>query len=334
MSGPLLIHVGFHKTATTWLQREVFDPGRLGFRPICEAPGPRGPDSMSFGWEFLCGAGERPDWGGRLASPFDFDADALKTRLDRLRTGPGVGVISHEDLCGHMMAGGMAAAEIAGRLHAVAPDARILVTIREQVALIHSSYSHFLRAGGICGLDRFLTLHNEYQTPFFDPAHLRFDRFAAHYRGLFGADRVMVLPQEALTADPRAALAALADFAGASGAGAEAVTPERRINAADPREDMLNRLFPLANLLASPNNLNGRAAFGSTRWKGRAVRLLARATPRRLADRHLARQKARITGILGADFYAASNARLAETSGLDLAALGYRVTGGKGAPGA
>ncbi len=318
----MLVHIGYHKTATTWLQRRVFDPGRLGFFPVSE----NGDDSMAFGWEFLCGPGERPDWGGRLASPFDFDAGAVRAKFDRLVAGrDGLPVISHEDLCGHMLIGGMTSREIAERLHAVFPEARILVTIREQTGLIHSSYGHFLRAGGICGLRRYLTTFNEYQTPMFDPEHLRYHRLTAFYQGLFGAERVKVMAYEAFAADPRAFLAELQAFVGLSGP-LDGIDFAARENAESRSFDMVNRLFPLAGLLASPNNLNARAAFGSTRWKGRAARALSLAIPERLARAYLARQKARIGEILG-PFYAESNARLAALTGLDLRALGYDVAG-------
>ena len=319
-----LLHIGWHKTATTWLQREVFSPGLGGFSALAPLDAEGRGDPMFLGGAFLPGPGLRADWGGRLASPFDFDAQAVRSEAQSYVRDGRTPVLSHEDLVGHMLTGGINAREVAERLHAVFPHAKILITIREQTALIHSSHGHFLRAGGVAGLRRFLTTYNEYQTPIFAPETFRFHRLTAHYQARFGARNVRVMPYEAFRADPAAFLAELQAFAGASG-DLSGAAPERRANAESAAYDWLHRALPWLGFLGSPNNLNARAAIGSSRWKGRAFRVLSRAVPERWAARRLAARRARIEEILGPDYYAQSNAELQRLTGLDLGRWGYAL---------
>lgn len=136
----VLLHVGLHKTGTTWLQRRFFDERSIGFR----LPLHRGRDVKAA-----------------LITPFplDFDPAAAAARLIPLLREGGDGtlpVISDERLSGNPHAGAYDRKEIAERLRAVFPGARVLVVIREQRSMIRSTYKQYVRMGGPNALDEYL----------------------------------------------------------------------------------------------------------------------------------------------------------------------------------
>src|SRR3546814_8368538 len=94
---------------------------------------------------------------------------------------------------------------IADRLRETFPDARILIVIREQRALIRSMYSQHITDGGTGTLGRFLNRPEPGlgRKPWFDPEVYAFDRLIAYYCGLFGAERVLALPFELLAREPQ-----------------------------------------------------------------------------------------------------------------------------------
>jgi hypothetical protein len=209
---PLLLHVGYHKTATTWMQRQLFVPAH-GFRQV------------AFHREAF----------DHVVAPhgFDFDpaplAALLAERAAALAPGE-VPVLSSEILSGHPFQGGHGSDVYAERLARIAPQARILISIRSQLRILPSVYMQYLLRGGTQPWDRFFAGTDELGYFAFTPRHFEYDRLVACYQRLFGAGRVHVLTQESLQRDMAGAAAAVAAFAGAAFAG---LTPEaRRVEAA------------------------------------------------------------------------------------------------------
>lgn len=317
----VLIHIGFHKTATTWLQEELFDGARFGFAPLA----PEGRDSRWFGWEFLCGSGYHRHLEGRLATPFDFDPAAVRRRIAaQLGRVKGYPVISHEDLSGHIWSGGFQKKEIADRIHAALPEARILVTVREQAELIRSSYEHYLWYGGLSALRYYVRPHNEFQVPLFNPSHLLYDRLVAYYRERFGSERVLVLAYEDFRDRPRQFFDALYGFIGLVPPPLSALPLVQRRNARGAAIAAAHHWLRPLNVLGGRNNLNARFAFGSGPLWRRTVEGIARLVPRRLADAQRARNLAQLETLLG-DTFGESNRALSAMTGLDLDRLGYRT---------
>ncbi|OYQ25753.1 hypothetical protein CHU93_13610 [Sandarakinorhabdus cyanobacteriorum] len=207
---PLLIHVGYHKTATTWMQRRLFTPP-LGYHPIMEH-------------ETVFAHFVRPHM-------FEYDAAAARAAVAKALAEVPVGltpVISSEILCGNPTYGSREALGIARRLHDAAPGARILVTIREQVAAIASTYMQYLQRGGEFSAQAFFAEAPEVGWPVFNHAHFRYDRFVAMYADLFGPDQVLVCNQELLMRDHVGFAQRIADFAGQPGpVNQAALNPER-----------------------------------------------------------------------------------------------------------
>src|SRR5215218_14466 len=110
-----LLHIGYHKTGTTFLQRRVF-------------PEP--------GFSLVAGAKAlRPAFV--VGDPFGFDPmlvrETFRPAIEKVRERDLVPVLSAERLSGNPHSGGYDSKQIAERLAATFPEARVLIVIREQV---------------------------------------------------------------------------------------------------------------------------------------------------------------------------------------------------------
>lgn len=195
MTKTLLIHIGYHKTATSWLQQRVFQPEN-GFAPLM---------SHQEVWDLIV----RPH--GLRFDPMPA-RKLVEDRMQDLADGL-LPVISSEVLSGHPFFGGRGSEIYANRLEQTFPDARILISIRDQFRIIPSVYMQYLQRGGTQSAKAFLDGTDEPGFHGFDPKHFNFDRLVAHYDSLFGRSRVHVLTQEAVSRDPDAAVSDLASFA-------------------------------------------------------------------------------------------------------------------------
>lgn len=195
MDQKILLHIGYHKTATTWMQQLLFTPEH-GFRQIAD----------------------HRDVFTHIVQPHGFDFDPVNmraliaTRMAELPPGE-VPVISSEILSGHPFQGGRESDAYAERLAEIFPDARILISIRNQMRILPSVYMQYLLRGGTLPYDRFFEGTDELGYFGFTPKHFEYDRLVRHYQRLFGPANVYVLPQEHLQQDMDDAAAAIARFA-------------------------------------------------------------------------------------------------------------------------
>ncbi|MDD3517442.1 MAG: hypothetical protein PHQ14_03750 [Chromatiales bacterium] len=193
MSGHI-VHIGYHKTGTTWFQR-VWYPR---VRNLCYLHRKRAREAFlhdgAFGWDV-----ER---ARRILAP-------MQER--------GI-ILCEEDLSGNIHSGGLhgfLSRAVAERIHATLPDAHIVAFIRNQPDMIASVYRQYVKEGGTHGVNRYL--HPErhlsesgfsfMKTPLFDFAHFDYLPLLDHYAALFGRERVHVFPFEAFLADPPAFMA-------------------------------------------------------------------------------------------------------------------------------
>ena len=137
-----LIHIGFPKAASTWLQRGLFSDEKAGLI----AP-----------WGVQ--AGEAVEQFA-LPNPFRFSAESARKvfelGLEEAARRSLVPVLSHEMLTGDQMKGFYWGKEVADRIHVIFPDAKILIFIREQKSMIWSSYQQYLKEGGVLTLQRYI----------------------------------------------------------------------------------------------------------------------------------------------------------------------------------
>lgn len=216
----MLIHIGYHKTATTWLQQRYF--------------------SQHPQLDFI---GQHADLWADFISPhgFDFDPEKAKQlfypKIEHALHNNLIPVISAERLSGNPHSGGYDSKEIADRLKQVFPDAKILIMVRHQPEAILSNYKQYVRMGGICTLKEYMFPPQEGRIPLFKLENLAYHRLANYYAKLFGRENIKILPYEYFRAKPQLFLEELADFMGT----------DQRLTF--PFEERLNQSFCDATIL-------------------------------------------------------------------------------------
>lgn len=312
-----LIHIGFHKTGTTWLQRHYFSRRDAGFTFMREREGwvAEGIEGRSPGRYLV----EQP--------LFHYDPAASRAALDGLYAddiAAGlIPVISSEQLSGNPINGGWQSKEYAWRLAGSFPEGRIFIVVREQRTMIRASYMQYLRSGGGMSLHEFMCAPQDTNVPLPDLYYYRYDRLVEHYRTLFGAQQVLCLPYEHFVSQPADFTERLRVFAGA-----RPVLDLPFLQRENQGRQMLQ--YPLwrwINPLVKRESANGRSpyAVGPLLRPARfALRNLASLAPAAW-DRALVRRWERQIAEATDGFYEASNRRLAEFVGLDLGALGWRL---------
>jgi hypothetical protein len=305
-----IVHIGYHKTASTWFQKSVY-PRVKNFAYV-----PR----------------ERVNHALLDASALHFDAERSRAQL-ALPEGAAP-ILCEEALSGALLSGGFLgfqSAEIARRIHALLPDARIVVFVRSQPEMITAAYLQYLRVGGTYSARRFLWPSDysradatvPYREPHFSFDHFDYDRLVAHYIALFGAERVHAYAYEELRRDGPVFLERFAKELGLK-LDLAAVTMEKR-NASYGLA--VSRMARALNLFTALRVSNKHYWLHVPYWYAARKRLLeganasgvfrARATPERvLGSETVAWIRQR---------YCESNRRLAELTRIDLRALGYAL---------
>lgn len=191
-----LIHIGYHKTATTWMQKQLFVPAH-GYKKI---------------------AGHEEVFS-LIIKPHDlrFAPEQMRALIAKETEGikdAKTPVISSELLCGNPFFGGRESSACAERLRAIAPDAKILITIRSQLRALPSVYMQYISRGGTMTCKQFF--HGDRHQGYFgfDPNHFEYDLLVARYQELFGSENVYILTQESLKSDMIGTITKLAKFCG------------------------------------------------------------------------------------------------------------------------
>lgn len=297
-----IVHIGYHKTATTWFQSRVWPSlsshDYISRREVQDA--------------FLMPPGLHFDpWTARRALQLEGRDRPV--------------VLSEENLSGYIHnAGlhGLVGPEMARRIRETLPDAQIVIFIRNQVDAVRSSYCQYVSGGGTHGLRRYLdtfgrrygALRSPFKAPAFALEHFEFDRLIAHYDALFGRRNVHVYPYE-LMRDRAAMLATMEkDLGIAFPAGlCEKRAANRSMSAAG------SFLLRGANLFTCQSVVNKRCLIDLP--GGQVLRHVAKGVLSLLPGKPL-RMDARLRAEIE-DHYRASNSRLARLRGLPLAELGY-----------
>ena len=215
---PVLLHVGYHKTATTWLQNRVFRP------------------EFHF-WQVM----NHKEIFDTVIAPHGLDFDPARARkiiaerAAKAPAGVAVDVISLEALSGLPFTGGRESDDLARRLKAVLPEARILLTIREQHAIIASVYMQYLLRAGTQSPEAFFdgTPYDGYFA--FSARNFEYDRLIGLYQDLFGPEQTLALPQELIAHDQPAAVALLGRFSGNAPLAGSVWTPARERGVSYPQ---------------------------------------------------------------------------------------------------
>lgn len=182
-----IVHIGLHKTGTTWFQECVY-PRVTNLRYV-----PRAATQAAL----------------LTPSAFAFDAERAAKELD---AASGPVILCEENLSGYPHNGGLhgfLTQAVALRIRATLPDARIVVFLRAQPEMIAACYQQYVRGGGTYSAQRYLWPNDwlrgaeaqPFKVPRFSFDYFEYDRVVTHYQALFGSERVHVLPFEVLQRD-------------------------------------------------------------------------------------------------------------------------------------
>lgn len=301
-----LLHVGYPKTASTWLQNRIFNNADFGFAMASTA---RALLIESF----------------ILSNRFDFDPERMRKMLNASWNDEfapeRIPVWSDETLLGSPGPRRYDGSTVADMLNRVFPDARVLICIREQKAAALSLYSEYIKGvGGAHTIKMFIGTGREKRsfTPWLRPDFLHYHFAIANYQALFGREQVLVLPYELLRESPKRFLQSLCDFAGAN------LSERYEIDWMNPRVAGLGLgAMRIANRFLVLNPLTGERTV-PMRASRRLSRLLERAAPAALNSHMDLKRRQYVERIYGGKF-AESNRITQELIGIELGDYGYEL---------
>lgn len=307
-----LVHIGYPKSASTWLQ-EAFFP-LIG--NACLVP------KATVIETFI------------EAGALSFDPDVARRRLQA--AAPGRMLLSFENLSGYPHNGGAMGAlskDLACRLHGALPDADIVVFIRRQTDILAASYAQYVKQGGTHPPDRYL-FPRDYRThqhtrpdknPRFDLAYFAYLPLLRLYRRLFGRDRVHVFLYEAFNTDRAAFLDDLCSRLDLQCTHPPATHRYCNVSPPGPVLQVVRRvnLFTAGRVLDKSRLVHIPGAYWLGRGTGRILCRLLAHTRRRGLSGLLPEHRVREIE----EYYAASNGQLAAEFDLPLAQYGYALHG-------
>ena len=318
---PPLIHIGYPRALSTWLQTCFFLPEN-GFNVM-----------MDFynTWEQIIDR-----------HCFNFDKTAIKYFLEDKFKENFSPVITHELLSGNPFHGGHDAKLLADRLKSIFPHARILIIVREQKALIRSHYSLGIFFGASHSIDFFL---NPSASRIVKPAlkppakfmyeYLKYHRVAGYYMKLYGNDNVLILPYEQFKLDPNVFIKTIDQFIGNPALTDEAIADlpfSKKINTIGLAGLNLE-LRRILNMLRQngmlPDHINfsgviNESQAGGTGQSGVFLRAMVRFFSQLMENAFENRLKRKIE-INAAGKFAESNRKLESLIGKKLSQYGYET---------
>ena len=302
----LLIHIGYHKTATTWLQKTLFSNEELGLKLLLP----------------------RKTIRNTLIIPhaFDFSAEENKElyykEADPLIDSNITPVISHERLSGNPHSGGYDSKELADRLAKLFPKGKILIVFREQKGAILSSYKQYIKVGGTSNIKDYLRPPQigRNRMPLFSFDYFKYDRLVNYYLNLFGTNNVLVLPFELFKEDPDEFCSKIIHFAGQN---KTSKLPYKKVvnkglsTFSSSIIRQLNKYFVKTTL--NPNAID----FNGTQKKlFKPIKLIDKAIPKSV-HKMLDKGLEKTVSEMSQSIYKDSNCKIAKMLNLDLARYGY-----------
>jgi hypothetical protein len=305
-----LIHVGYPKALSSWLQKLFFVPDN-GFYKVLD------PLTVQL---FLIDA-----------APFSFTTDKCHEWIEKqIRETENadelIPVITSESLVGHTHCGGYNAKTNADRLVQVCPEGKILIIVREQKAEIRSLYKTFVIWGMPHSIKRILDPVDANLSPQFNLDFLRYDGLVAYYQQLYGKENVLVLPYEQFSRNSNEFLSSVYTFSGAEDFQDRlAKLPvSRKINTNQTLANLQLQRLKNYFLLSGPFNYSGLFTSTETRLNQRIARSKRNPLPSFTDNWFEDGFRDTVEKYCQGEF-AGSNARLAEISGLDLQQYGYEL---------
>jgi len=311
----MLIHIGFRKAASSFLQAHVFGD-------------PDGP----FG---VISAKHPELFGIPVADELPYDPETANqvftNAREQTRQAGKFPVLSRERYAGRSSHAGPKLDTLSTRLETMArlkqlePKAKILLVIREQLSAQLSTHNQYVKLGGKFPLRRYSS--PAYRKDGLDQrSHYLYHELIEAYYQAFGKDRVLVVPYELLKSDANVFVKQITDFCG--------IAFWRRdwdkIPAANAGlNETANVLKRMTNIAVDFWPHDTKEGKGRLPWSvhRRIARIVNMATSRGfsgLNSRLRGRARAQLEAING-DHFARSNRLTEQLTGLDLGQYGYRL---------
>lgn len=320
-----LVHVGYPKAASTWLQTFFFPGKDKRIRPLMKR-GQQSSGNYNKSGGQLFYSPELPLLDEQLSKyvyPYFFDTKGAIKELQKA-TDPDamVTVISNEAWAGHPFSGGVTYYEYASRIKSVVPQAKILIVVRRQEDMILSVYAHFMRVcGGRCNLKKFLTARFHNQMPWHNPLYYCYHILVNEYVKLFGRKNILVLPAELLSRGRQhefvGSIYRFLDMAPVDLEGLDCPA-----NVRNYKEYVLVSRIRFLNKLAHPHPANGNVSVKIPFLREVLIALGTMVLPRAVEGAALRKDRALIKQYF-APYAAYTNQRLQEFVDFDLKTLGY-----------
>ena len=185
MNKEIYIHIGYPKTGTTFLQKELFPQVK----------------TINYVKLSLINLLLRRI---TFQDSFSYDANAIKKEIER-HISNGKNVISFEGFVGQAFFKFINNKLIADRLSVLFSHAKIIIAIRDQYSLLESIYKQYVQEGGVKGFRRFINfkennfVHNYRISDLsINPEMFDYLPLIKYYRSLFGKNNIFVIPYELL----------------------------------------------------------------------------------------------------------------------------------------
>jgi hypothetical protein len=189
MMGRHIIHIGYHKTATTWFQR-IYYPHVENLTYV---------HRKKVRKAFLSD------------SAFKFNPDKALSILGKSSSGRLI--LCEEELSGNIHSGGLfgyLSKEIGTRLKLTLPNSQVVIFIRNQLDMLGSVYKQYVEEGGTHSVTRYLHPHrylsssgfSPMKVPLFSFDHFEYHPLIQHYEALFGRENIFVFLYEDFSQNP------------------------------------------------------------------------------------------------------------------------------------
>ncbi len=311
----LLIHIGYHKTGTSWLQTHLFPNAALGFGQV---------DRDLLRNSVI---GKRP-----LEFCASECAAALAPEIEQQQRQGLCPVLSHEALSGNIHAGGYQSKEIADRLQTMFSSAKILIVIREQRAMIQSCYQQYIKIGGQSTLKEYVLPPERWSSriPLFSLDNFKYHLLIDYYHKLFGEANVCVIPYELFFSEPRAFVETILRFSDlpVESDALNQLPFSEKSNETPPSfaleaKRRMNFLYPVNKL----HRLDAKSDEDQRRieFVDSTATLVGSLAPKSLQDQLKQQQRAWIDSVTDG-MYAESNQWIATKCGIELNRFGYRMS--------
>lgn len=297
---PTLIHPGYPKTGTTFLQKAVFKDRSL-FRILWSIDEINRhvvrPNELHFNVE-----------EARRALD-DAQANVLPSPVD---------VISSENLVGNPLFGARDSVQMIERLKSLFPTAKILLTVRAQPSMAKSIYIQYVKRGGLMKPEQFFAQNLTPGYYGFESNFLEYHWLVEKYAELFGEDNVLVLPQEFLLSERDLFLSILLSFCfGKDSTATLNIPPDKRIGVSPPLSGL--PLMRFGNRFRE-DALNPGTSFAFS-WLGQIAYKIG--YRQKLFASRYDRQMKSLIGKVFKDQFASSNIRLQKFCPVDLTSFGF-----------